>query len=129
MDTFVSRGRLLFLGLPTLLGNEGVKHTHDLLLSGSGGVKPSTHLSEPIVDPGGPVRSPLPEVGQILAQRMEHARVLLAEIPNLAPNLGDVAVGATSLHASGCRILLAVTHALVFDSGSWPERSGWSPPG
>jgi hypothetical protein len=65
-----------------------------LLLPGCGFVEPAAHLGEPCID----VR---PEVGQVLAHRVEHVRVLLPELADLRAHLVHVAVRAAGQHPRG----------------------------
>jgi hypothetical protein len=78
----------------------------DLLLPGGGCVKFAPHLGEPVIDPR-------PEVGQILAHRVEHTRVLFPESTDLCSHLGHVAICATSQDSRGRRVLFTAAYSPV----------------
>lgn len=97
--------RLRLVALLVTLSDDGVQQVDDLLLAGGSGVEFAAHLGEPVL-------YPVAEVGEVLAGRVEAGRGGLAEVPDLAANLANVAVGPAGQHASGCRVLLAVADAI-----------------
>src|SRR5262249_38235341 len=53
----------------------------------------------------------LPEVGEVLAHRVEAGGRGLAEVPDLRADLGHVTISPAGQRAGGCRILLAAANA------------------
>src|SRR5262249_58471310 len=69
-----------------------VQQADDLLLPRGGRVKLVAHPSESAAHFGKPVIDLRPQVRRILAHRVEHARVLFPESPDLRTHLGHVAI-------------------------------------
>jgi hypothetical protein len=87
-------------------GDQDAQHPGDLLLACRSSVEPAANFGEAVVD----VR---PEVGKVFSHRVEHAIVLLPELPAFPPYLRHVAICAAGQHPGGCSVLLAVAHPFI----------------
>ena len=69
-------------------------------------------MIEPAADVGLEAGEAGCEVGEILAHRVEHAVVLVAELAGFLAHFTSIAVRAAGQHPGGSRVLFGVAHPL-----------------
>src|SRR5882757_2534743 len=106
--------------LRTTLADDRVQQVDYLVLASTSSIELAAHLDEPLLHLTADVR-------EVFARRVEAGRGGLAEVPDLATDLRDVAVGPTCQHARSCCVLLAVAHPVgqVLDFGLRRRHTGF----
>lgn len=84
----------------SLIGDDGLKKLHDLLLSRGGGIEFAAHLDKALIDMLAQVVDILTKVDKVLSHGIETCRRGLAEVAEVAAELTDVAVSGPGEHPS-----------------------------